>query len=158
MNNNQYTAFTGERANKESERTRRASEQGERKGYSRNFLRVYKKGKFYHSLGDSSKILKYLFNYKIKDGQCGFPDTALNKVISTLEDKKISYILIYKDREDIKRDFKDLNKYDKVLSKALASECYQERINNILNKLKEIDNKDTLEKILISIENTINEY
>lgn len=67
-------------------------------------------------------------------------------------------MLIYKDREDIKRDFKDLNKYDKVLSKALTSECYQERINNILNKLKEIDNKDNLEEILISIENIINEY
>lgn len=85
------------------------------------FLCMFKIGAFYHVYNRDSYILSYLFNYKIKDlasnhKECGFPESALPKVMTKLENNKINYLLIDRrnnydvDREE---DYKDLNKYEK---------------------------------------------
>ena len=125
--------------------------------YSKEFWRAYKKGKFYYTCGNDSKILNYLLGYKIKDnGESGFPDVALNKVTSRLEDNKISYKLLFKDHEPLIRSFKDFNRYKVVLEKAIVNNSYNNRINNIIDKINNIEDKDKLDTILLQVERVLN--
>lgn len=57
------------------------------------YVSLIKIGKFYNVYLRDAYILSYLFGYKLRDMEqdiktCGFPEIALNKVISTLENKK----------------------------------------------------------------------
>ena len=63
------------------------------------YVVLVKIGTFYEVYNNDSYIISYLFNYKIKtlidgDKNCGFPTGALNKVLSTLENKSINYIVV----------------------------------------------------------------
>lgn len=115
------------------------------------FLCMFKIGAFYHVYNRDSYILSYLFNYKIKDlgsnhKECGFPESALPKVMTKLENNKINYLLIDRrnnydvDREE---DYKDLNKYEKNYEKASKYINHKFRIENITQFLNEnINEKD----------------
>ena len=47
------------------------------------------KGKFFTVYGDDANIISSLFGYKIlNNNKVGFPESVLNKIINTLEDKK----------------------------------------------------------------------
>jgi len=112
---------------------------------------MFKIGAFYHVYNRDSYILSYLFNYKIKDlgsnhKECGFPESALPKVMTKLENNKINYLLIDRrnnydvDREE---DYKDLNKYEKNYEKASKYINHKFRIENITQFLNEnINEKD----------------
>lgn len=68
--------------------------------YNKDYLLIFKNGKFYNVYNDDAFIFHYLFNYKIlKDDKSGFPETGLVKVINTLDNEKINYQIIYKDRK-----------------------------------------------------------
>ena len=85
-------------------------------------------GTFYHIYNRDCYILSYLFGYKIKelnikDRECGFPITALNKVMAKLEEKKINYLVLDRRNNyevDYKEDFKNSNQYDILFKKANA--------------------------------------
>lgn len=82
-------------------------------------LQLYKIGNFYNIYGDDAIILNYLFGYKILiDGKVGFSESALIKVINTIEDKKIDYQIINKEKDIIKK-YGNFNNYNKVLKQAL---------------------------------------
>ena len=91
--------------------------------------------------------------YKVIDRKVGFPSNALNKVINSLEDKKINYKII---GEDIIKDFKDLNKYDFYLAKSKDKIIIQDLIHHIELKLEEKDESELLQ-ILEGIEKLVNE-
>lgn len=128
-------------------------------------LQLYKIGKFYNIYGDDAIILNYLFGYKILiDGKVGFPESALIKVINTIEDKKIDYQIINKDGNDVIKKYGNFNSYNKMLKQALEYwniksriECIQELINNvnditILERIiGVIGNELQWRKVLISI-------
>lgn len=134
---------------------KRESEQRE-KTKEKEFLLAFKKGKFYVTYEDDSKILSYLFGYKIgQDGKTGFPETALEKVKNKLEDSKINYQLIFKDKDPYVRDYKNFNCYNKVLNKSLTCEKYNIRIKRIIDILKEVNDIDKLDKLLGVIENEL---
>lgn len=57
-------------------------------------LEIRKIGNFYYVFDDDCYVLYNLFKYKIQNNKTGFPISALNKVINTLEEKK--YKLYYK--------------------------------------------------------------
>lgn len=138
---------------RESEQTERASEQREN---NKGVLRVYKNGAFFSSYNDDSKILNYLFGYKISfTGTVGFPETSLNKVVNALEKHKINYSILYRDHEPVTVNFKNLNNYNKVLKKALIQMENKERVDNIVNKIYNIESEETLKKILTVIEDVI---
>lgn len=64
-----------------------------------------KNGGFYSVNGDDCYIFYYLFNYKIVSDRVGFPLSAYNKVVNTLEDNKISYTDKYNNKSsDYKRE------------------------------------------------------
>ena len=59
-----------------------------------NAIKIRKNGTFYSIYDDDCYILYYLLNYQIKNNKVGFPKSALNKVISILEENKINYVIL----------------------------------------------------------------
>ena len=93
-------------------------------------------------------ILYYLLNYRIVGDKVGFPSNALNKVINLLEDNHISYEVdgnVY--------DFKTRNKYKKILDLGKRKCSLDYRVNDIISKLNNLDEKD----IVIGIVGRISE-
>ena len=117
------------------------------------FVTIRKVGLFYQVFDDDALILHYLLDYKVIDSKVGFPSNAINKVINSLEAKKINYKII---GEDIIKDFKDLNKYDFYLAKSKDKIVVQDLIHNIELKLEEKAEGELL-KILEGIERLVNE-
>ena len=122
---------------------------------SNNYITLRRTGGFYQVFDNDALIVSYLFNYKINNYKVGFPVSAYNKVINTLEDKYINYVVKDKD-EIIKKDFKNRNKYSKFLEKSIIKDNVNNRINKILDKINNMD-KDELELILNRIEEIIYE-
>ncbi len=109
-----------------------------------------KVGGFYHVFDDDIYILNYLFNYKIINNRVGFPISAINKVINTLEEKKINYQL---DSNII--DFKKKNNYQKYAEKGKTKYNFKIDIEKIYDKLELLSSKD-LKEILNFIESKLN--
>ncbi len=87
-------------------------------------------GKFYNVYKDDAYILNYLFGYKVLDKRkSGFPDSSINKVKNELENKKISYQIIYDDKEPEVKNYKNLNNYDKYMKLAMEKIDIKERID-----------------------------
>ena len=131
----------------------------------RNDLCMFKIGSFYHCYNRDAYILSYIFGYKIKsieksNKECGFPISAIEKIIAKLEILKINYVLI--DRRDNyeideKKDYKKLNEYENFYERANIYLNYKTRIDNINSFLLENMNKKDFRKILGKIEDIIYE-
>ena len=64
--------------------------------------------------------MNILFGYKVLlKSKGGFPDNAINKIIRGLDQNKISYQIVFKDKETIIHDFEENNMYDSYLEKSL---------------------------------------
>ena len=101
------------------------------------------KGKFCTVYGDDANIISMFFGYKILDSEkVGFPESVLNKVVNTLLDKKISYIIIYVDKYPKKKDFKKLNSYTKYRDIAISKLDYISKVDKLINKIKNMDEKE----------------
>jgi len=126
---------------------------------------MFKIGAFYHTYNRDSYILSYLFNYKIKDlgknhKESGFPETALPKIKSKLEDNKINYLVIDRRNNydvDEEENYKDLNRYDKYYEKANRFINHKSRIENIVEFLNENINSDDFTKTLGKMEEVMYE-
>ena len=122
-------------------------------------------GTFYHIYNRDCYILSYLFGYKIKelnikDRECGFPITALNKVMAKLEEKKINYLVLDRRNDyevDYKEDFKNSNQYNIFYKKANRYVNYKKRIDNISEYLNLNIENEEISNILASMEDVIYE-
>ena len=112
-----------------------------------NEIALIKVGKFYHAYGKDAYIMSYVFNYQMKKVEnnistIGFPETALIKIKTKLEEKKLSYLIIdrganYEVVEE--EDFNNENTYTECYSKAnrfigiknKIDEIYEYLVNNI---------------------------
>ena len=118
-------------------------------------------GNFYNCYGRDAYVISYLLGYKIilLDSNiytCSFPKSAINKVLSILENNKINYIILDKrNNYDVenKINFKNLNKYEEIYIKAKAKIATRMRIEKIYKYLLSCQN----EKLIYEIENIINE-
>lgn len=125
---------------------------------------LIKIGSFYYTYGKDSYIISYLFSYQIKKVEntytCAFPTRSLNRIIATLENKKINYIGVDRRNNyavDFQFDNKNLNKYDEVFEKAKKQISIQNRINEINNYLNENIKQNNIKEIIYEIEKIINE-
>ena len=121
----------------------------------KKYLIMYKNsGKFYNVYKDDAYILNYLFGYKVLDKRkSGFPDSSINKVKNELENKKISYQIIYEDKDPEVKNYKTLNNYDKYMKLAMEKIDIKERVDFLESQIKELDDKlleiiEVLEKCL----------
>lgn len=117
-------------------------------------------GKFYNVYDDDAFIMNLLFGYQalrndrglIISYKSGFPDNALNKVINKLEDNKISYKIIYKNKEPLIKDFGKKNRYLEFVDKTKSNMELTSRIDLLVHKIKEVEDKEKLEKIIEAME------
>lgn len=131
----------------------------------KEYVVLVKIGKFYSAYGKDAVILSYIFRYKVKYVEnnvqsVGFPEGALNKVISKLEELKINYLILDRRNNyevDEKSNNKNLNKYDDYYNKAKEYVKYKIKLDDIYEYLsfniKEKYSKD----IIIKVEKEINE-
>ena len=102
------------------------------------YITFRKNGKFYNCVGDDALILNYLFNYKIVNDKVGFPETAMNKVFSAIENNKISYVIIENDTTK-KHIIKRNNKYEDILIKSKSNMDLNNKVNIIESNLRKLD-------------------
>ncbi len=107
--------------------------------------------KFYNVYEIDAYIFNLLFSYKIMDNnKVGFPDSVYNKIINTLEDNTINYNVIFRDKDNIIKDFKNRNNYLKFKDRALDKIDIDNKVNMIIDKIKKC-NKSDLERIFYII-------
>ena len=124
-------------------------------------LTLVRVGNFYNCYGRDAYILAYLFDYKIrilKDNiyTSAFPKSAYNKVISTLEYRKINYLILDKRNNyevEEKSNNKNLNKYGEVYIKAKSKIAKKLRVEKIYMYLL----SEACEKTIFEVEKVISE-
>ncbi len=112
-------------------------------------VNLRKIGNFYHVFDDDAYIMHYFFNYKIINKKAGFPISALSKIINTLDEHKINYII-----DSTKKDYKKQNKYNYYKNKGIKK--YENKLikDDVLNKIDELKERDK-EKLLKLIQNFV---
>ena len=109
------------------------------------YVVLIKVGTFYEALENDAYIINNLFDYVIKNKsyylQAGFPKVILPKIVSTLEEKKINYLILdkadnYDELEKI--NYEKLNKYDFYLEKGKREHKRLQKINKFNEYLKNI--------------------
>lgn len=100
-----------------------------------------------------------MFDYKLlptdktaKNYKCGFPDVSFNKVINALEDKKISYQVIYNDKNPLIKDFKNKSRYNEFRIAAIKKQDIKTKMDLLVSKISSIDDIDKLTMIMEKIE------
>ena len=123
---------------------------------------LFQFGNFYRAYGRDSLILAYMFSYKLTEIQgiknCGFPRAGLNKVMTTLEDNCINYIILNKcDKynEEDKQNFKSKNKYMEIYEKAKAYLSEKNRVDRIYKTMLENIGKEQNKERLREVEKII---
>ena len=126
---------------------------------------LVKIGKFYNVYLKDAYIISYLFGYKLRDMEkdvksAGFPEVSLKRVIATLENKKIDYMILDRRNNydaDEKFENGNLNKYNEIYNKAKKHFNILARIENISNYLHNNMNKKETINILKRMEQIIYE-
>ena len=124
-------------------------------------------GKFIYVYGKDAYIISYIFKYKIKvlkennnTNVCAFPKEKINKIMATLENKKINYMVLDRKnnyRVDEKSDNKNLNQYKEYSEKAIKYVKTKNQIDEIYNYLLSEIEKQGIEQTIFSIKQIINE-
>ena len=103
---------------------------------------------FYNVYEIDAYIFNMLFDYKILDNRkVGFPKSILNKIINTLEDKHINYNIIFKNKENIIKDFKNRNTYNKYKDMVYEKIDIDSKVNMMIDKISNAS-KDEMERLM----------
>lgn len=116
-------------------------------------LRIRKSVLFYETFDEDALIMHYLFNYKLIDERVSFPTNSLAKILNTLNEQEIDYLVIG-GPERIKNEFGESNSYLKILQKAENKREAEDRLNGLLPKLEILD-KVTLDSVLTEFETKV---
>lgn len=89
---------------------------------------------FCYAFDEDAIILNYLFGYKMKNGQIGFPKNSISKITSILDNEKVDYKVI--GEKSLEKNFATENQYETILKKAQENNettSLKEEINEIIN-------------------------
>lgn len=124
----------------------------------KEYVVLLKSGIFYECFNDDISIMYSLFSYKIKNNGSnyvvGFPSSSLTKVLNTLEENKINYIVI-EDNSVVDKYKTNKNRYLEYIVDINKLMYISMKIELIYKKLQENILNNNIEKILIEIENLI---
>lgn len=105
------------------------------KSQYKDYVVIVKSGNFYYSFGEDSFILKYLFNYQIRDDKVGFPLNAKAKVKSVLNRNNVNLIEIIDDYAYV-LETKNTNEYNEKLKEAKSSILVHNMVSNLMNTIE----------------------
>ena len=115
-------------------------------------LIIYKNhGKFYQLKNIDAYIMNIIFNYKVINNKCGFPDTAFDKIIAKLNELKINYEIVYDDEDPIIKNFHTKNNYENYKIKAVKNISIESQIKLLEAKIKNASEDDL--KIILELIN-----
>lgn len=119
---------------------------------SKNYINLRKVGGFYQCFDEDA----YLFGYKVNNDRAGFPISSLNKIINTLDNKKINYMVCNNNDDKSIKDFKRKNTYYHYVE--VSKEAYNLEIKklSIEKKIKSMP-FSKIEKLYAMIEQFVNE-
>ena len=118
----------------------------------KNSINIIETNKMFYNVYEiDAYIFNSIFGYKILDNKkVGFPSSILNKIINTLEDNHINYNIIFKDKDNIIKDFKNRNNYNKYKDKAIEQMDINNKVNMMIDKIKNASN-DEIERLVYII-------
>ena len=130
-----------------------------------NSLLLFKMGSFYHAYGKDAYLLSYLFGYQIKNSDgvlstCGFPVSAIGKIESDFDNKKINYMKIVKnDNYAVEEDvsYKIENKYGEFTDKAYKYVAKKKKVDSITSYLLDHIHDERFQQKIIKIEEILYE-
>ena len=123
----------------------------------KEYIILIKSGNFYVALQQDAIVLNDIFKYKLNISnniiKVGFPINTLNKILKTLDNININYIVLDKNILHINKN--KTNTYNKYINNNISNYILRiKNINNILNQniYNNIDNVlDNIEKIIYNI-------
>lgn len=101
----------------------------------KEYVIIIKSGNFYYSFGEDAYILKYFFNYQIRDDKVGFPLNAKAKVKSVLNRHDVNVLEIIDDYAYV-LETKNINLYNEKLKDAKGSIIKQNMLNNLMKSIE----------------------
>ena len=115
----------------------------------KNSINIIETNKMFYNVYEiDAYIFNYIFEYKVLDNKkVGFPSSILNKVINTLEDKHINYNIIFRNKDNIIKDFKKINNYDKYKEKAIEQMDINNKVNIMIDKIKNAS-REEIERLI----------
>ena len=118
----------------------------------KNSINIIETNKMFYNVYEiDAYIFNNIFGYKILDNKkVGFPSSILNKVINTLEDNHMNYNIIVKGKNNIIKDFKNRKKYNKYKDKAIEQMDINNKVNMMIDKIKNASN-DEIERLVYII-------
>ena len=118
----------------------------------KNSINIIETNKMFYNVYEiDAYIFHNIFGYKILDNKkVGFPSSILNKVINTLEDNHINYNIIFRDKDNIIKDFKNRNNYNKYKDIAIEQMDVNNKVNMMIDKIKNAS-KDEIERLVYII-------
>ena len=96
----------------------------------KDYVVIVKSGNFYYSFGEDAYILKYFFNYQIRDDKVGFPLNAKAKVKSVLNRHNVNVLEIIDDYAYV-LETKNTNEYDIKLKEAKSNILIGNMLDNL---------------------------
>jgi len=96
---------------------------------------LIKSGNFYYTFDDDAYIMKYFFNYQIRENKIGFPISAKAKVKSILNRNNINLIEVIDDYAYV-LETKNTNDYARILKEAKSSILINNMLNNLMNMIE----------------------
>lgn len=101
----------------------------------KDYVVLIKSGNFYYSFEDDAFILKYLFNYQIRENKVGFPLSAKAKVKSVLNRHNINLIEIIDDYAYV-LETKNTNAYEQKLEEAKSNILISNMLSNLMTSIE----------------------
>lgn len=100
-------------------------------------LKFESNGLFYNCYSNDAIIMHLLFGYKLNKGKVSFPVKYKNKIITTLERKKINYNF-----DDLEKKEFNVNNYNKYYNKASIMLNINIELDFIKSKLLKMNNEE----------------
>ena len=101
----------------------------------KDYVVLIKSGNFYYSFDDDAYILKYFFNYQIRDNKVGFPINAKAKVKSVLNRHNVNLLEIIDDYAYV-LETKNENEYESKLKEAKSNILISNMLSNLMNSIE----------------------
>ena len=101
----------------------------------KEYVVIIKSGNFYYSFEDDAYILKYFFDYQIRENKVGFPISAKAKVKSVLNRHNVNLIEVIDDYAYI-LETKNENAYLEKLQEAKSNILIANMLNNLMHTIE----------------------
>lgn len=126
-----------------------------------DFLLIIKSGNFYVLFDEDAIIMNKLFGFKINDLKnnikVGFPVNSIDKYINMLKELEINYLII-ENMEIVDESINDNNSFNDYKESVFEYISINNKIDNIVEYVKNIDDKNVKIELVHKIEEIIKMY